>query len=159
MLRPFVLHLHTSHEKGYKPMRIHTTLTAQEIREIGQSFNHIGVAVQTIEAHGSRKRARRLDVGLSGHSIAGGAYGALDYTTATYDEWGMFIAAIYERDETAIVGPYTTQTVFRDVTQFRFDQLDVEDMCKRHRWNAQGNYYFYCPKCGAERWTRPLIKR
>lgn len=148
-------------------MRIHTDLSAMHIIQAVQAVNIPGVAIMKIEKKGSRSRKHRFDIALSGHSITGGAYGNVNYQTATWDEWGMAIEAIFQKDPKAIVGPYRDHDDFRDVTMNRFDDLEPADMCKRHRWDPQGHYMFYCKRCGAEhfnkrgseRWQAELAKR
>ncbi len=135
-------------------MRIHSDLSAMHIIQAVQSVNIPGVAIMKIEKKGSRSRKHRFDIALSGHSITGGAYGNVNYQTATWDEWGMAIEAIFQKDPTAIVGPYKTHEDFRAVTFDRFDDLRIDELCKRHRWEPERPWEHYCTRCGAQTWNK-----
>lgn len=109
-------------------------------RDLWDTFNatKLGVDGVWLELHGpmgSRKRAARFVVKLSadaGRDCFGtrrrwansGSWGAqtprngyvgdpLGEKAATFDEWGVFIAAIFERDPGAIVGQYNSPDELR----------------------------------------------
>src|SRR6188474_3141328 len=91
-------------------MRLHTDiLTAADVyaATISRGMRGVYADVATV---GSRSHARALDVHLSGTSSrrvnAGTSHVdrfALDHA-ATWDEWGMVIAALYELDPSAVWG-------------------------------------------------------
>lgn len=116
-------------------MRIHTDiLTADDIyaalaaeQAAGRISPHVFFEVLT--SHGSRIRARAFEVKLAsdvrdagrrwGNS---GGYGATSYTThsytATYDEWGWLIAALYQIDADALWGTGEKYAQYRSREDF-----------------------------------------
>ena len=133
-------------------MRIHTNLTEADIRRIVEETNAPGVGVGSLSVHGSRKRDRGIELQITGHSLQGGAFGAVDFRTALWDEWGLVLTRIFEADPDAIAGPYNGRDDFQQQTQFRFDELTPDQIHRRHRWEYVSGYYFQC-ECGAERRT------
>lgn len=108
--------------------------------ELGDIFRATGLPAEGVylELHGpmgSRKRAARFVVKLSADAGSdrfgtrrrwanSGSWGAatphngfvgdpLGDKAATFDEWGAFIAAIFERDPGAIVGQYNSPDELR----------------------------------------------
>jgi hypothetical protein len=60
-----------------------------------------GVTIQRQSEHGSRSRIHAYDVILSGSSpywANSGGYGADGFKAATWDEWGWFLAYLFEVD-------------------------------------------------------------
>lgn len=138
-------------------MRIHTdTLTAQDIRDAAR---RAGVDLYRMTVHGSRKRARAYDVILEGTGRTGTRYGQnTDMVAATWDEWGIFLAELFRRDDRlTIPRVYEDGEHFRWVTYGRYDGLTPDRQHVRHRWMAArqavtGTYYVsHCrdPQCGA----------
>lgn len=66
-------------------MRIHTSLTADQVRLMLDDMP--GVDFHRLSEHGSRTHARAFEVILSSTSNHRGFHS--DYTSATWDEWGM----------------------------------------------------------------------
>lgn len=111
-------------------MRIHTSLTIQDLqsavmrsrvlgpetaqnehraRTAGQRTYITGVGINTLTEHGSRTHAHAFELQLSGDSTRGpnsGAYGmnTWDDKAATWDQWGLFLSALFDADPDARVG-------------------------------------------------------
>ena len=142
-------------------MMIHTNVLTRD--EIAAAARRAGVSFERLEQKGSRKRARKFDVILEGSGRTGGAwgnsgsYGAAQYVAATWDEWGVFLAALFTADPEAWTDAYTSAEHFRWSTAGRYDGLDIAEQCKRHRWdytgpNMTGAYAVHqCRKCDAIR--------
>ena len=62
------------------------------------------------DCHGTPRR-RRADTGSSGYG-------------ATYDEWGYFIAALFDIEPTATFGPYKSARDFDEKTRFAYAPED-----------------------------------
>lgn len=101
-------------------MRLHTdTLTMSDLYAALPS----GVSAH-ITPKGSRKRARAFEVtlyvhekdALHRHFGNSGGYGASDEVAATWDEWGIWMARLYDIDRDALVGRYRDFSHFQEVT-------------------------------------------
>lgn len=142
-------------------MMIHTNVLTRD--EITAAARRAGVGFERLEQRGSRRRARKFDVILEGSGQTGGAwgnsgtYGAAQYAAATWDEWGIFLAALFTVDPEVYTDAYDGAEHFRWSTGARYDALDVAAQCKRHRWDytgaaATGAYAVHqCRKCDAIR--------
>lgn len=97
-------------------MRIHTDNLGHQ--DIAGAAAKAHVDLIKIEACGSRKRDHAFEVGLSGSS-ARQSQTRTDFPAraATWDEWGNFIDALFEREPTLIAGPYDGRHDFIDQTQ------------------------------------------
>lgn len=114
-------------------MRIHTDLIYDNhiwravVEDTGLAAQ--GVWLDKCEEHGSRSRARAFDVAL----VASPRPGRMrrrnmqhikqdppDVVAATYDEWGFFIRALFERDPDAIIGAYKGVDDFHGQTHGKF---------------------------------------
>lgn len=128
-------------------MRIHSdTLSAMHIIHAVQSIE--GVNVGRIEKHGSRSRKTSFDLFLTGHSISGGQWGNTNgEKTASWDDWGMVLGALYLLDPQMIAGPYKNADNFHHVTGERFTGGPFT-IHHRHRWEYAGHdgieRYFTC---------------
>jgi len=106
-------------------MKIHSdVLTSMDIYAATRELP--GVYVDSCTQHGSRKRARAFNVGLeagektelrrynrnSGQWGGGGVTGI----ACTWDEWGIFIAALFDIDPEAIIGQYDGLAAFNLTT-------------------------------------------
>lgn len=154
-------------------MRIHTdTLTHQDVVE---AVRAAGVVTETtfwgteirsvrlndagVRHHGSRKRDHAFEVGLLGtssRSTNSGVYGAGAGKAATWDEWGMFLGALYEKDPLMFAGRYQHAAYFHWATGGRFRDLTPAGQHKNHRWVYSGevltaSYRVRECKCGALR--------
>lgn len=90
--------------------------------------------------HRSAKRHHAFGVVLTGHGVTGGAGGALHpAASATWDEYGAFLGALYLLDPLMIAGPYFDAEDFALVTQGRFPDGNLPvDLHHHHRWRLIG---------------------
>lgn len=110
-------------------MRLHSsTLTAQDLcRALPEGV------YANITPRGSRKRARAFEVTLyvlykdDTHRRFGnsGGYGRAEDVAATWDEWGIWMAALYALDSDALVGWYDSHTHFLKVTQAERERIQA----------------------------------
>lgn len=117
-------------------MRIHTnTLTRDDLMAAARVA---GVSFYRLEEKGSRSAARAFDFILEGSGRRGGQFGG-NYSSATWDEWGIALAELFRRDPQARVpGVYEDGEHFRWVTGARFDELAPAQQHRQHRWNYTG---------------------
>jgi hypothetical protein len=118
-------------------MRLHTdTLAESDLRSALKSSGLAGegVAIDLLVPYGSRKRARGYEVHLAAHPgtdrfgknrrAANTGHSGADSETyrkaATYDEWGVFISALYKLDATMVFGPYKDSDDFHTQTEGKF---------------------------------------
>ncbi len=135
-------------------MRLHTKVSETDVYTAARKA---GVEVENLSRHGSRKRSHAFEVTLSGSGswANSGGYGAAGHKSATWDEWGIFLDALYRVDAQMVAGEaYQGREHFRWVTGARYDNLRPGAQHKRHRWNPQGRsagggYYVSECKCGA----------
>lgn len=112
-------------------MRLHSdTLTRDEIDAALVNADLPGVFIDVLSSHGSRSRARAFEVRLAAepgkdrngnvrrprNSGSYGSDGRDPFKGATYDEWGYFIAELFERDPDAVFGPYNGRDDFHRKT-------------------------------------------
>ena len=139
-------------------MRIHgNMITEATIRDAARER---GVMVTGLSRHGLRKRARSLGVTLEGSSPRcpnGGASGAGTGYAATWDEWGIFLAALFRADDSlTIPRAYEDAEHFGWSTCYRYDKLTRDAQHRTHRWEvagmaATGSYRVEGCECGAMR--------
>lgn len=147
-------------------MRIHTdAVTEQDIREAAR---FAGVSIVNLSRHGSRSRHHALEVTFSGSSKYGGQYGGLDYSAATWDEWGIVLGVLFDRDPRMIAGGpngYVGAIDYHWQTGHRFSRNEAEPggaadvvtpatQHRRHRWEYSGEtvtstYHVSQCRCGA----------
>jgi hypothetical protein len=127
-------------------MRIHTSACINHFRAAARCA---GVSFERLEHHGSRSDLQAFDVVLNG-SGRNHPWGR-DYQAATWDEWGMFLAEVFNYDPNAKAGnAYIGRSDFRDKTCNRFDTLTPRHQHRNHRWSHGTPRYQSCA-CGAER--------
>jgi hypothetical protein len=111
-------------------MKLHTKLNAVEVREALLTVKDHGLVAPSVyfeqcDERGSRSRTRAFDIKLAcatkykndGRRRANsGNHGSAYRYTATYDEWGFFIAEIFERDPEAVFGNYNGRDDFENQT-------------------------------------------
>ena len=101
-------------------MRIHTSvLTMSDIHEAARVAR---VDFGRLNEHGSRTRARAFDVTLTGESRRrpndrGSNPGAY---AATWDQWGVFLAVLFDRDPAMVTPYYSDRDDFERKTAYRF---------------------------------------
>lgn len=136
-------------------MRIHTnTLTSTDLYDAAR----IARADLELTTHGSRKRARAFNVTLRGESRRRpnmGKYGAGDEYAATWDQWGVFLAELFDRDP-SVFTPYDKDADFFDRrTAGRFGNGWPEDAHGDHTFRPDAPYVQKCTKCSATNSWRP----
>lgn len=135
-------------------MRIHTTLDLSDITSAAHAVP--GVSVSAISRHASRSRAHGIEIKLHGSSSR--QTQSNDGNAATWDQWGQFIANVFDADPDAIVGVYPDQNYFTWFTSARFTPGSElpDDTHPQHKWDytgrsAGGSYDVYsCTKCSAQ---------
>jgi hypothetical protein len=138
-------------------MKIHTSLSQESIYRAARLA---GVDFERLNEHGSRSHPHAFDVILSGSGTTGGQWGnsgkdgAAPYKAATWDEWGIFLAAVFGADETAKATYYESADDFHWQTGGRFRMLRRDSQHLRHKWSFQGEcvtgaYWVHECKCGA----------
>lgn len=145
-------------------MRIHTNLTYRQMVEIVQ-VSDAPIYTEVLRQHGSRTHERAFEVMLSGSSTTRSQNGG-EFFTATWDEWGAFLGALYDADPKARCGGSAERPVYRDADHYRFatgGRFQVRwdtaershyvplDTHPRHHWQY-APAGFWCSKCSA---TRP----
>jgi hypothetical protein len=137
-------------------MKIHTdVLTSFDIHHATSAAGMHGVYAVNFKQCGSRSKDHAFDLSLRGNSTrrpnpgTGGRNFSDDEYAATWDEWGMFIHALYQIDPDALIGQYGSRAVFEETTCGRFDELTAETACRGHRWVFGGPMIQRCATCDA----------
>lgn len=132
-------------------MRIHSNaLTSLDIYRATDALDGVYVQVTPV---GSRSHDGAFEVRLTGTSTRRTMDGRDQ--AATWDEWGVFIAAVYEVDPVAVFGSvkapnYRDSNHFHAVTRYRFDADGLpSDTHQQHRWEY-GGVVQQCSKCSAQ---------
>jgi hypothetical protein len=147
-------------------MRIHANnLTTFDLYRAARDAK---VTFVRLEGHGSRSHNHAFDVVLSGSSpYRTQADGRQDFA-ATWDEWGVFFANLFLRDDSIMVGNkswgYRDRDDFDRKTDERFTEVEpierpegtVEvravlpaDTHPRHKWRGIGDNTQACAHCTA----------
>ncbi len=138
-------------------MRIHSdTLRVSDLNEAAR----IARVDMEFTTHGSRKRDHAFNVNLTGESRRrpnGGNRGAnSDAYAATWDQWGVFIAALFDVGPNASMTYYDGEQDFNYRTASRFTGVGFwpADAHGDHRFKYDGiPYEQSCTKCSAvQRW-------
>jgi len=139
-------------------MRLHSNVIESSDVYRAASAAGSGVSV-TCTPHGSRKRSHAFEVTLTGTSNrrpnSGTSAPQSDTYAATWDEWGMFFAALYRLDPEMISGSdYADAATFHYRTGDRFEILTPADQHRSHRWQFEGTPREQsCTGCDAvQRW-------
>lgn len=110
---------------------------------------------ETVTTHQSRRAHHAVDVYLSGSSGRRARMGRADYRAATWDEWGVFLSAVFTLDPTAQTGDYHSPEHFHWATGYRFRTPHLpENTHRQHRFTrdtaATGTYeVLTCDTCDA----------
>src|SRR6478609_11159459 len=102
-------------------MRLHAdTLTASDI------YNAARIARADVEVtrHNSRSRGHAFNVTLTGESrytTNTGSYGAGRDRAATWDQWGVFLSVLFDKDPTLASPYYENRAVFDRFPANRFN--------------------------------------
>lgn len=132
-------------------MRIHTSATLDDIY---QAARVAGVGFTGVSRHGSRKASHAFEVGLTGSSSHRSQWRQSNCQAATWDEWGIFLAAVFEVDPNASATYYANADDFHWQTGDRFRTLQRVDQHARHKWSyvgesVTGSYWVHECACGA----------
>jgi len=141
-------------------MRIHTNKPNEVRQAIYDATRKLPGVYATTASHGSRSHAGAIELSMEGNGYAKntGQYGAGYEIGATWDEWGVVFAAIFDADPDAVAGSvkrpvYAGGDDYRRKTQYRFDADGLpEDTHRRHAWELAGPLVQYCKKCSAGRY-------
>jgi hypothetical protein len=118
-------------------MKLHTKLTSHDISEALENVKQHGLVTEDISFvqfayESSRSHANgyliqlgttnkySLPSGKKRHYKNSGDRGADMIWAATYDEWGWFIAEIFDRDPNAKFGYYKSRDDFNEQTKWKF---------------------------------------
>ncbi len=131
-------------------MRIHSnTLHPSDFYKVVRDLPGVHVDVTK---HGSRSHNVAYEVRVTGTSSRRTMAG--DDQAATWDEWGVFFARIFNLDVHALAGSakhpaYDGSKDFHRQTGHRFAALVIPaDTHQQHRWNHNG-VTLACTKCSA----------
>ena len=135
-------------------MRIHTNSHAT----IVDAAVTAGVTLTKNVMHGSRTHPRAFEVNLEGSSTRrpqSGPSGLGSGYAATWDEWGMFLAAVFAIDPLARTRDYECAAHFHWATTGRYHlRGEVHgDPCRQHKWSFSRDTdtasIWRCTKCDA----------
>ncbi len=153
-------------------MRIHTDKMTAVRQHIYQATGALPGVYAEVSEHGSRSRRGALELRLTGNGTRrpnSGRWGAEPYGgeyAATWDEWGVVIAAVYAADPDAIWGSakrpvYAGADDFHWQTGERFAHVALilevgdyvllmpEDTHAVHMWDYVAQGTRECRKCSA----------
>lgn len=128
-------------------MRLHTcAITASDLHDAARLA---GVTFDTMTEHGSRAQHHAWNVKLFGSSgrrpnwgTSGvGSYGVGDGEAATWDEWGIFLAALYRLDPLMKTPYYDNADHYHWVTGRRFVSLTHAEQHRVHKWGMGEPHY------------------
>jgi hypothetical protein len=138
-------------------MKLHTDKITRA--DLYNAARYAGVSLNEVTEQGSRSRAGGFQVyleGSSNHQSNGRPHKA-----ATWDEWGIFMAYLYEIDPVAMWGNkswgYSDVEDFNRKTQDRFTKGIPYDLHTQHKWSYDyqrsrgfgGQVYHNCTGCSA----------
>lgn len=143
-------------------MKIYTDLLAPS--DIYRAAADAGSDVDVeLTSHSSRSRSHAFTVHLIAEPRPGrrrntntGRQGAGYDCAATWDEWGNFLATLFQLDPNIVAGPYDGREDFTWQTAGRYFQKSYTP-CDQHRWTWNGSprqaeQTYTCSKdCGALR--------
>ena len=137
-------------------MRIHSdNLNSQDFHNAIHASGMTGVHMDVFFSTGSRRREVGYEVKLVGTSNRPPMGGSMhDEKAATWDEWGMFLAALFDADPDMLAGPsgrpaYDGKGNFHEATGHRYLTLTAADQHRNHKWLNDGKGGTYCTKCPA----------
>lgn len=125
-------------------MRIHSdTLSPEDIYAAARTA---GCTVESLSQHGSTARGRAFDLILAGHGKRGGQYGGLDHRAGSWDDYGIFLAALYRSDAFMLVGSpgrpvYEGRSDFDDATAYRYQHLTPDQAHHAHKRDHSADAY------------------
>lgn len=137
-------------------MRIHTSAQVTGM-VILNAAREAGVTLENWDEKGSKSHDHAWEIKLTGNSRRrpnGGNSGAGDAYAATWDQWGVFLAHIFEADSNAKCYAYADGYAFHDFTGDRFEDGWPEDAHGDHTFRYVGQLVtgvslHRCTKCTA----------
>lgn len=148
-------------------MRIHTDKINEVWAAIWRATGALPGVYAEVSEHGSRSRAGALELRLTGNSGRyrnTGKWGAHWEKSATWDEWGVVLAAVFAADPHAICGT-AKYPVYAGVNDFHWQTGErfvhappaietggralPEDTHALHRWAYVAQGTRECRKCSA----------
>lgn len=134
-------------------MHIHSDLLSAT--DIYSAAMMSDAATEQMDEKGSRSRARKFVVLLSGNSTRNAMKNT--FKAATFDQWGIFLGILFEKDENMIAGNYKNKEDFDRKTFLRYDDSAdrmTMDKYHNHKWTFSGTYsgsaVQQCKNCDAE---------
>lgn len=138
-------------------MRLHVSneVTKAKVRKAAE---RAGAWFAVLSEHGSRKADHAFEVKLLGTSNRrpnGGSYGASNDYAATWDQWGVFLSALFEIDPNMSSYAYRDAHDFDEKTDYRFEVGWPTDAHGDHTFRFKGVIGEQgCTKCSAvQRWN------
>jgi len=141
-------------------MRIHADILTT--LDVFKAADLAGATIERFDDHGSRKRHHAFEVTLSGASSRNANGGRNDFKAATWDQWGVFLAHLFDIDPKTLTRDYSGRTHFHWATTGRYHLAgEVHgDECPQHKWRYSGenpargvepstSALQRCTKCGA----------
>ena len=130
-------------------MRIHTNVLTE--RDFYEAEKVAGVQMESFSKHGSRSREKAFNVLLSGASTRNAQ--SNNFKAATWDQWGIFLNYLFQKDEDAKTDYYDGLGDFEFKTDRRFESLTLDQGCPDHRWEYYAPGTFSCKReaCNALR--------
>ncbi len=110
-------------------MRIHTSLNHSDLYDAARAAR---VGFTTLTEHKSRSHVRAFEIKLTGSSSYRQNFG--DDYAATWDEWGIFLAVLFERDADIKTPYYRDRNDFHWQTGERFVSLRHSQQHAQHNW-------------------------
>lgn len=122
-------------------MKLHSDFL--EASDLRLAARHAGVRFTTFEERGSRSRAARFDVILSGSSSRNQNFSrGSGNKAATWDEWGVFLAILFFLDPRMVsTDHYSSGEHFDWATAGRYrlgSGFSLADQHRNHRWEYSG---------------------
>jgi hypothetical protein len=115
-------------------MRIHTNTLIH--KDFTDAAHKAGVDIVELSEHGSQSRTKAFKFQLTGSSAFRSQWGNNGLQAATWDEWGIFLAHLFDVDPDAHTGKYSylSSAHYHWVTGDRFRTLTPSQQHKRHKW-------------------------
>lgn len=144
-------------------MKIHSDILTRG--DFITAARRAGVTIVDLSEHGSKTRLRAFKFYISGSGVFGGQYGNASHKTATWDEWGIALAHLFDVDPFTHTGKggYVGAEDYHWQTGGRFKTLTADQQHLRHRWErmhvlSTGEHHEDWCDCGAvRRWSRKRI--
>lgn len=117
-------------------MKLHTC--AIEAEDLHNAARTAGVTFDVLTEHGSRSQRRAWTVKLYGSSgrLPGFGRGDREHDAASFDEWGLFLAALYLVDPLMRAGHYESAEHFHWCYDDRYVLLTYAEQHRQHKWSA-----------------------